>query len=88
MEPNTNSNGMLNGLPLTPKEGNKIGPIIGALVIIILVVVAAIYFFGRNLNSDTTPVQEQTVETTDTENGAAAIEAELDAELENIDYSF
>jgi len=88
MEPNTNSNGMLNGLPLTPKEGNKIGPIIGALVIILLVIIAAIYFFGRNLNSDTAPVEEPAVETVATDNGAAAIEAELNAELENIDYSF
>ena len=99
MEPN-NSNSMLNGLPLTPKDGKKIGPILGVLVIVLVIIIAALYFFSQNLNTKSTPTEsspvvveemDETSNSTSSEaigNDAAAIQAELDMQLKDIDYSF
>lgn len=91
---------MLNGLPLTPKDNKKVGPIVGILVIVLVVVIAALYFFSQNLNTTSGQIEsapivtEETVVETDTTGGtstpndAAAIQAELDMQLKDIDYSF
>jgi len=93
MEPNQNSNSMLNGLPLTPKDNKKIGPIVGALVIVLLIIIGALYFFGQRLNTSATETenaQESTInnDVSANPNDAAAIEAILDSQLIDIDYSF
>ncbi len=94
MEPNRNSSGMLNGLPKVPQNSGGIGPIIGVLVIVLIIIIAALYFFGQKLN--TTPTVEQTPTptnttsqtTTPTPDNATAINADLDAQLKDVDYSF
>lgn len=101
MEPNINPSGMMNGLPPVPKENKKIGPIIGVLVIVLIIIVAALVFFGKKLNTTpTTDTAQNPVENTSgvveninevipqTEDNGAAIEADLDAQLQDIDYSF
>jgi len=95
MEPNQNSNGMLNGLPLTPKDNRKIGPIVGVLVIVLVIIVGALYFFSQRLNTTdtnttetTADMQESTTDDTTNSNGASALEADLDSQLLDIDYSF
>lgn len=95
MEPNAqNSSGMMNGIPPVPKPDKKIGPVIGVLVIVLLLIIAALFFFGQNLN--TTPVDEPLDQEPVVRNEAglststneADIEADLDAQLEGVDYSF
>lgn len=101
MEPNINSSGMMNGLPPVPKENKKIGPIIGVLVIVLIIIVGALVFFGKKLNTTpTTDTSQNPIENTSgtieninetippTEDSSAAIEADLDAQLQDIDYSF
>lgn len=103
MEPNTNSSGMMNGLPQVPKENKKIGPILGALAIVLIIIIASLIFFGKKLNTNSTTNTEQaTIETpasadvtsqTGTESqgtgdSSAAINADLDLQLKDIDYSF
>lgn len=96
MEPNTqNSSGMMNGIPPIPKQDRKIGPIIGVLIIVLVLIIAALYFFGQKLNTTNTE-QPAALQTTNTENSAsassstsdAALKADLDAQLKDIDYSF
>jgi len=97
MEPNINPSGMMNGLPPVPKENKKIGPIIGVLVIVLIIIIGALVFFGKKLN--TTPTTDTNQEPAEvfsnvdstlpvTEDSSAAIEADLDAQLQDIDYSF
>lgn len=92
MNPNQNSSGMMNGMPPIANENKKIGPILGLLVIILVIIIASLYFFGKKLN--TTPSTETPIETVtpvtpvSEDSSAAAIDAELDAQLEDIDYSF
>ena len=90
-----NSSGMMNGLPPLNKTDRKIGPIVGALVIVLILVIAALYFFGQKLNTDTAnPVaapasqEPQNAPATTSSDSAAAIEADLDAQFRDIDYSF
>ncbi len=97
MELNRNSSGMLNGLPKTPKETNKVGPIVGVLVIVLVIIIAVLYFFSQKLNTTQTtdtivnqnPV-EKIVENIppSNSNDAAVIQADLDAQLKDIDFSF
>lgn len=103
MEPNTNSSGMMNGMPPVPKESKKVGPIIGILVIVLIVIIAALYFFGKNLNT-TAPTNNDVMDTqvvtptteTNVNNSSSAvnaddtktIQADLDEQLKDIDYSF
>ena len=98
MELNTNnSSGMMNGLPPLKKEDRKVGPIVGALVIILLIIVVTLYFFGKGLNTQnptiqntpvvTTPVVEQTAAVSSSSD-IESIQANLDAQLQNVDYSF
>lgn len=95
MEFNTqNSSGMMNGMPPITQPEKKVGPIVGALVIVLILIIAALYFFGQKLNTNTTvpPVKESPV----SENSAnvssstevQSIQADLDAQLKDIDYSF
>ena len=86
----------MNGMPPQPQTEKKVGPMVGALIIILVLIIAALYFFGSKLN--TAPVVEnvQVMEETQQEMPAAAaqaddvetLEAELSAELQDIDYSF
>lgn len=92
MEPNVNSSGMMNGMPPTPMESNKkIGPIIGVLVILLLIIIAVLYFFSQKLNTepkimeDKMDVESSMSTTTDQ---STNIEADLNAQLEDVDYSF
>ncbi len=101
MENMQNSSGMMNGMPPQPKTARKVGPIVGILIIVIILIVAAIYFFVPKTDS-TAPVQNtQAVQTTPTNNTGdqtasvvaksddlATLEADLSAELKDIDYSF
>ena len=101
MEPNTNSSGMMNGLPQVPKEDKKIGPILGALAIVLIIIIASLVFFGKKLNTNSSTNIEQATtdasadvtsqtgtESQSTEDSSAAIEADLDLQLQDIDYSF
>ncbi len=99
MELKKNSNSMLNGLPLTPKDNKKIGPIVGVLVIVLVIIVAALYFFSQRLNTTTAEIKNEVSDSSvvtnsgtttglETSNEAAAIEADLDKQLLDIDYSF
>jgi hypothetical protein len=101
MEPNTNSSGMMNGLPQVPKENRKIGPILGALAIVLIIIIASLIFFGKKLNTNSSTNIEQTTtdasvdatsqtntESQGIEDSSAAINADLDLQLKDIDYSF
>jgi hypothetical protein len=101
MEPNINSSGMMNGLPQVPKENKKIGPILGALAIVLIIIIASLIFFGKKLNTNSTANTEQAstensskvmdqtnTESTGVEDSSAAINADLDLQLKDIDYSF
>lgn len=95
-----NSSGMMNGLPPVGQKDRKIGPIVGALIIIILIIVAALYFFGKKMNTtesivpadaivETTATTETTSDTNlSTSTDVNAIQADLDAQLNDVDYSF
>ena len=102
MDINTqNSSGMMNGMPPTPKIEKKVGPIVGALIIVLILIVAALYFFGQKLNTET-PVQDTTSmqsvspspETANVANASsslddiASMQADLNSQLQNVDYSF
>lgn len=94
MEPNTqNSSGMMNGIPPVPKADRKIGPIIGALVVVLIIIIAALWFFGQKLN--TTPADNNEQENVmrneaglSTSTNEVDLEADLDAQLNDVDYSF
>ena len=94
MEPNIqNSSGMMNGMPPVPKQTRKVGPIIGALVIVLIIIIIALYFFGQRVK--TTPSTIDSVINT-TNNSASVssssevkdLNADLDAQLKDVDYSF
>jgi flagellar biogenesis protein FliO len=93
MEPNVqNSSGMMNGIPPVPQTNKKLGPVIGALVIVLILIIASIWFFGKN----TTPASDENNQDTVLRNEAglsnstneADINADLDAQLQDVDYSF
>lgn len=96
MELNKNSSGMLNGLPRTPKETNKVGPIIGVLVIVLIIIIAVLYFFSQKLNTTQTtdiivneaPTEQIVENIPSNQNSASVIQADLDAQLKDVDYSF
>ncbi|MEK7184937.1 MAG: hypothetical protein AAB683_02275 [Patescibacteria group bacterium] len=97
MDNNINQNNMTNGIPPLPQNEKKIGPIVGVLVIILIIVIASLYFFSKRLNTTPTVVEEVvTQQVTNTENTASlsdgtdsnTLNADLDAELRDIDYSF
>lgn len=96
---NQNSSGMMNGLPPQSKTDKKIGPIVGALIIVLIIIIASLYIFGKNLNTETevmTPEAATTEETSDATASVASpiiddttsLDAELDAQLKDVDYSF
>lgn len=78
------------------KNSNKIGPIAGGLVVIILIVIAGFYFFQQKLSKDAVKDESTMIEETkldndtkvSTSNDSAVIEADLNAELKDVDYSF
>lgn len=81
MEPNQNSNNMINGMPPTPSvnTNKKVGPMIGALVVILVIILAALYFFGKG-KTVTEDVNDTQVE--------AQLESDLEAQLQEVEYSF
>lgn len=95
-----NSSGMMNGMPPQVKTEKKVGPIVGALIIILVLIIAALYFFGQKLNTEApsqelAPVGETSMNNSDSMTASAAksddvtsLEADLNAELKDIDYSF
>ncbi|MDQ5893389.1 MAG: hypothetical protein QG640_401 [Patescibacteria group bacterium] len=94
MEPNTqNSSGMMNGIPPVPKSDKKVGPIIGALVVVLIIIIAVLWFFGQKLNttSDENSGQQNVIRNEaglSTSTNEVDLEADLDAQLQDIDYSF
>ncbi len=88
MESNTNASGMMNGMPPVQKENKKLGPILGVLVIALVIIIAVLYFFSQKLNTNTEVNTTETTEVTSTSSDAAVIESDLDAQLQDIDYSF
>lgn len=75
-------------------NNKKIGPIVAALVVVLVIIIASLYFFGQKLNTTTpkntqvAPTQEIETNATTSDNSAAAINADLDLQLKDIDYSF
>lgn len=97
MDSNQNSNGMMNGIPPVAQPEKKIGPIVGVLVIVLILIIVALYFFGHKLNTtptvqEQTPVVQEIVNIDNTANvsstDSAVLEADLDEQLQDIDYSF
>ena len=92
MEPNIqNSSGMMNGMPPEPKQTKKVGPIIGALVIVLIIIIAALYIFGKRLNTTAPASMQNTTENTaslSSSTDTQDINADLDAQLKDVDYSF
>ncbi|MEK7463780.1 MAG: hypothetical protein AAB610_01525 [Patescibacteria group bacterium] len=95
MEPNTqNSSGMMNGIPPVPKPERKVGPIIGTLVIVLIIIIAALWFFGGKLDTTSqesnvnqeVPIRNEAGLSTST--NEVDLEADLDAQLQDVDYSF
>lgn len=93
-----NSSGMMNGLPPLSKPERKIGPIVGALIIVLVLIIAALYIFGKNLNTEpeivapevrtTETMATSTSATSTTSDDTTSLESDLDAQLEDVDYSF
>jgi putative effector of murein hydrolase len=75
-------------------SNKKIGPIVAGLVIALIVIIGGLYFFARDLNTnkDVTPTPAPTTVTTTAdvaaENDAAVIQADLDSQASDLDYSF
>jgi hypothetical protein len=101
MEINTkNSSGMMNGLPKESKEDKKVGPIVGALIIVLILIITALFFFGKRLNtqSTNTPIsnEQSSIQNTPIRNEANLssstevqdLQADLDAQIKDIDFSF
>ncbi|HEY4494718.1 MAG TPA: hypothetical protein VJC02_01285 [Candidatus Paceibacterota bacterium] len=95
-------NETINSVPPTPQQEKKVGPIVGALIIILVLIIAGLYFFGQKLNTQN-PVEEASTESaviTDESEALTAtatasqsddittLEADLDNELKDIEYSF
>lgn len=89
-----NSSGMMNGMPPAPQSEKKVGPIFAIIIIVILLIIGAFYLFGQKVR--TAPVVEQSIQTEQPTMTASVIqaddtgslEAELSAEMKNVDYSF
>ncbi|MEK7213838.1 MAG: hypothetical protein AAB637_01870 [Patescibacteria group bacterium] len=99
MDINTqNSSGMMNGLPPINHNEKKVGPIVGALIIVLILIIASLYFFGKKLNTTPPTVEVTPAVTTETPNENVAnissstsidsLQADLDAQLNDVDYSF
>ena len=96
MDINTqNSSGMMNGMPPTPHTEKKVGPIAGALIIVLILIIAALYFFGQKLNTESIPATTSAQQTSDAMTASASqtdntatLEADLNAQLKDVDYSF
>ncbi len=98
MEPNIQqSSGMANGIPPVPQEPRKkIGPVIGIIAVVLLIIMLSLYFMGRKdtdmVDNDTSEINSQSEMTAEIQNGTASeeamLEADLNAQLEDIDYSF
>ena len=102
MDINTqNSSGMMNGMPPKPQTEKKVGPIAGALIIVLILIIAALYFFGQKLNTESIPqqstsaLQSPAAVPTDamsanasSSNDVASLQADLNSQLKDVDYSF
>ena len=93
MDINTqNSSGMMNGMPPVGKSDKKVGPIIGVLIIVLVIIIISLYFFGQRLNIQSS--QNSTNEVIRNEASLSsstevdAIQADLDKQLQDVDYSF
>ena len=101
---NQNSSGMMNGMPPAPvpQPEKKIGPIVGVLIIVLVLVVAALYFFAQKLNTESVPAQttaavqqsttpipgETMAANVSSADDISAMQADLNSELKDVDYSF
>ena len=97
MDINTqNSSGMMNGMPPVAHENKKVGPIIGALIVVLILIITALFFFGQRLNTqaplttDTeVPIRnEAAASSAATSDDSTTLNAELDAQMRDVDYSF
>lgn len=101
MDTNTqNSSGMMNGMPpVNSAEGNKSPKkgIVG-LIIVVIVIILAVGFYSWTRTSDTSivdegsaleqSVAEDSSPATSQSDDLNAISADLEAQLEDVDYSF
>lgn len=97
MDNNLNPNSMMNGIPPVPAKGKNVGAIIGVVAIVLIIIISALYLLGSNINTDRTVTEESiTTETSNSGNTAnvsnstdtESLNADLDAQLKDIDYSF
>ena len=94
MEPNTqNSSGMMNGIPPVAKPERKIGPSVGVLVIVLIIIIGALWFFGQKLNTNTDQKNDQQSAIRNeaglsTSTNEVDLKTDLDAQLNDVDYSF
>jgi hypothetical protein len=96
MNENQNPNAMLNGMPPMPQEStNKKGLVLIVLVVILLVILGLMYTLkGSNssINTDTANVPQESTpirnEGSLQDPTDAQIQADLDAQLKDVDYSF
>ena len=98
MDINTqNSSGMMNGIPPVHHNEKKVGPIVGALIIVLILIIAALYFFGQRLNMQknqqsqnpaSNSSQTQLSATATNAQDIQTLQADLDNQLNNVDYSF
>jgi hypothetical protein len=97
MEINTQeSSGMMNGMPPSINQERKMGPIIAVLIIVLVLIIASLFYFGKNLNTrsvedytavdDVVPARNDEALSASTD--SAVLEADLDAQLKDIDSSF
>lgn len=98
----SNPSQMTNGMPGMPeKSGKNLGVMLGVLVVVLIIIIGGIFVFGKSssspenikINDSTVPVQatETNVirnEAGNTSDADAQIQADLDAQLKDVDYSF
>ena len=98
-----NSSGMMNGIPPVSQPEKKIGPIVAILIIVLVLIIAGLYFFGQKLNTSYNTTSDQTltpaVQTPPASqvsydqrsvanvSDIKALENDIDAQLQEVDYS-
>ncbi len=100
MDTNTNNNQMGNGMnyqSMPPKKEKRVGPIVGILIVVLALIIAIIYFVGAKIGTSTESMQNTQTNSQDnsslTANASKAddvntLNADLDSQLKDIDYSF
>lgn len=84
---------MMNGMPPEPKQTRKVGPIVGALVVVLIIIIVVLFFLGKRLNNPTSTTSNVNVSSQSEANLSSSTEvkdlqADLDVQLKDVDYSF